>query len=995
MTPELRLLLDCVAAELDPDAASRIRTALTDEVDWELFARKAASHGLAGPAGDALDRVAPDLVPDEILAAFRANLDDAVPSDNDPLDRLADITDALAANGIEAIAFKGPALAFQAYGKTASATARDLHFLIRQSELARTVATLRGLGYERERRLTAAQYELIHRLQGQEIMFDQSGIVAVPCTRLVPQAMALDIDHGALWQRAQRTALRGRTMLLPAPEDHCLILAVHGGRELWWKIHAARDFAAFVASQPSLDWSAIARRARAQGCLRMVQLAASLSRRFFGAVIPDVVATMEPGDPAVARIVARWDADEIVSPPDNRTVSIERLQLHDGLTRRARYLLRTCFLPGPQLVAAVALPRRLRFAYIPLAFAHDAIALPLWIAFKRARARLRHARDALATSDLALALMPASPAARQDIKRHQAARAGAKRALATNKRDAAAWHSLGDALSGLRRYRQSIACYDKALAIVPDNWTIWDKRRGAIRASGEAVGQDFAATPRDANAWAVRAGHLWFSGRFTEAAAACDRALELDPDHVVAMRLGIHCRLHSCDWRRRDDDERQIAANLKSGIHVIKGVDHHGICDSEAELLAGSQLTASRIRQFETPLWRGERYRHDRIRIAYVSADLRDHATAYLMAGIFEQHDRSRFETTAISLGQDDGGDMRRRIVAAFDRFIDAQPMTDAEVAALLRTLEIDIAIDLKGYTSGARSEIFARRPAPVQVSYLGFPGTLAASFIDYILADRVVIPEDQRQYYSEQVVYLPHSYYPTDSMHRIAEDTPTRAEAGLPESGFVFACFNSSYKLSPGIFALWMRLLHSVDNSVLWLLETNASATLNLRREAKRHGIAPERLVFAPRKPSAEHLARQRLADISLDTLPCNAHTTATDALWAGLPVLTCMGHTLVGRVAASVLYAIGLPELVTTSLADYEEMALLLARDPYRLAAIRAKLASNRLTEPLFDTGRKTRSLEAAYTAMWQRSQRGEAPKAFTVDECARPDLAAAAHS
>jgi predicted O-linked N-acetylglucosamine transferase (SPINDLY family) len=299
----------------------------------------------------------------------------------------------------------------------------------------------------------------------------------------------------------------------------------------------------------------------------------------------------------------------------------------------------------------------------------------------------------------------------------------------------------------------------------------------------------------------------------------------------------------------------------------------------------------------------------------------------------------------------------------------------------MLREQEIDIAIDLNGYTGDARTGILSRRPAPVQVNYLGYPGTMGAPFIDYIIADRMVIPEENRVQYSEQIVYMPHAYQANDRRRRVAEKTPSRAEAGLPETGFVFACFNNTHKIGPEIFSIWVRLLQQTEGSVLWLFEDNALAADNLRREAAARGLAPERLVFAPRMKPPEHLARTRLADLFLDTLPYNAHTTASDALWMGLPVVTCPGKTFPARVAASLLQAIGLPELVTHSLEEYEALARALARDPARLAALKGKLARNRDTEPMFDTARFTRYLESAYTTMWERHQTGLPPEAFAV--------------
>jgi protein O-GlcNAc transferase len=325
---------------------------------------------------------------------------------------------------------------------------------------------------------------------------------------------------------------------------------------------------------------------------------------------------------------------------------------------------------------------------------------------------------------------------------------------------------------------------------------------------------------------------------------------------------------------------------------------------------------------------------------------------------------------------------MRRRITASFDRFVDVQAMSDFEVAKLLRNLEIDIVVDLNGSSGDCRTGIFAHKPVPVQVSFLGYPGTMALPFFEYIIADPVVIPDGHRIYYAEQVVYMPHTYMPNDRTRQILARAPSRTDAGLPTTGFVFACHNSEYKISPEIFDTWMRLLKTVDGSVLWLKSPNSSAIVNFRREANARGVAPERLVFAPRLTQAkDHLTRLQLADLFLDTRPYNAHATACDALWAGVPVVTCLGNTFPGRVAASVLHAIGLTELVTSSLPEYEGLAAALALDPDRLATIKAKLMRKRGTEPLFDTGRFTRDLESAYTIMWKRQQDGLPAASFAV--------------
>jgi predicted O-linked N-acetylglucosamine transferase (SPINDLY family) len=365
-----------------------------------------------------------------------------------------------------------------------------------------------------------------------------------------------------------------------------------------------------------------------------------------------------------------------------------------------------------------------------------------------------------------------------------------------------------------------------------------------------------------------------------------------------------------------------------------------------------------------------------------VSADFNASAVATLMAGVFEHHDRTQFEITAMSMGSDVQTDMRSRLKKPFEHFADARAMDEHDIASHLRRMETDIAVDLMGFTGECRPKIFTFRPAPLQVNFLGFPGTMGADYMDYIIADRIVVPDEHKGAYTEKVVHLPDTYLPSDRTRTIDERAPSRAEAGLPERSFVFASFNNAYKFSPTMFGVWMRLLSQVEGSVLWLPEHHPLTTLNLIREAGARGVDARRLVFARQVPSpAGHLARLRLADLFLDTLPYNAHTTANDALWAELPVLTCLGNSFAGRVAASLLHAVGLSELITNSLSAYEALALKLAREPERLAAVKAKLKHNRESHPLFDTARFTRHLEAAFTIMWERRQRGEQPKAFAV--------------
>lgn len=452
-----------------------------------------------------------------------------------------------------------------------------------------------------------------------------------------------------------------------------------------------------------------------------------------------------------------------------------------------------------------------------------------------------------------------------------------------------------------------------------------------------------------------------------QAADSLQLALDIAPRMPYALGHLVWNRIAQCRWEGIAERIASLREQVRRDGVPAMPFEFVALCDDPAELRRCAELHVARsLGARPAPLWQGEHYRHDRIRLAYLSADFCDHATAYLMAGLFERHDRSRFETVALSYGPDDASPMRKRLGQAFERFIDVRTLSDAAAARVLRDLEIDVAVDLKGHTTDARPGILAHRPAPVQVSYLGFPGTTGTDFIDYVLADRHVLPESEQAAWSEKVVYLPECYQANDAGRAIADRTPSRAEAGLPSQGFVYCSFNNNYKITPQVFDAWMRLLRQVPASVLWVLEDNTGARGNLQRAAEARGVAPQRLVFAPRVPHAEHLARHRLADLFLDTLPYNAHTSASDALWAGLPLLTCTGNTFAGRVAGSLLHAIGLPELVTHSLAEYEALALQLAANPGRLSALRARLAANRMTAPLFDTDRFRRHLEAAYLRM-----------------------------
>lgn len=571
---------------------------------------------------------------------------------------------------------------------------------------------------------------------------------------------------------------------------------------------------------------------------------------------------------------------------------------------------------------------------------------------------------------------------------HQDALAAYDKALSIKPDLADVLYVRGSVLQKLSRYAEALASYDKALAIKPTYPEAFNNRGNTLQSlkrlteAVESYDNALAIKPALTNALYNRGNALARLNRHEEAIADFSKALEVNRDYPYAIGNLAHSLAHICDWSNFESIKKRIVREVRSGKTSSFPFTFLSISDSPSDqFVCASNYVRDRYPMVMPPLWAGEQYEHNRIRVAYLSADFRDHAVAYLMAGLFERHDKTRFEITAVSFRPDSRGVMQKRLKNAVERFIDVRQENDLEVAKLLRELEIDVAVDLMGFTTDCRPRIFAYRAAPIQVNYLGFPGTTGAEYIDYVLADRFVVPEDQYPYYSEKVVYLPDCFQVNDSKRRIARRTPTRAEVGLPEDGFVFCCFNNTYKLTPEVFDIWMRLLHQVDRSVLWLLQPRAVTATNLRREAQARGVNPERLVFAPRVKVEHYLARYRLADLFLDTLPYNAGTTASDALWAGLPVLTRAGNTFAARMAGSLLHAVRLPELVTHTAADYEALAVGLATDRTRLDGIKEKLASNRQTTPLFDTDCFRRHIEAAYTAMWEISQRGEPPRAFAV--------------
>ncbi|MGY4572963.1 O-linked N-acetylglucosamine transferase family protein [Bradyrhizobium sp. USDA 3256] len=605
--------------------------------------------------------------------------------------------------------------------------------------------------------------------------------------------------------------------------------------------------------------------------------------------------------------------------------------------------------------------------------------------------KLERPEEALASLDRAIALKPNDAGAHNDrgnvlndLKRFDDALASYDRAPGI----AGACYNRGNVLIELDRLEEAIASYDRAIALRPDYAEAYNNRGSALfrlrhhEAALASIDKSIQRKGDDAAAHANRGKVLSTLARYHEALAAYDKAVALKPDQADIEGYRLHAKSHMCDWADLDAECDRLIESIRNRNATTPPFLFCSVPSSTADqLLCATRWTAKNHPPSASQRWRGERYHHDRIRVGYFSSDFCNHATSLLMAGMFECHDRSKFETVAISWSPNDPSEMRRRLEASFDRFVEVRDINDDEVADLIRRSEIDILVDLKGFTGGSRTRVLGRRPAPIQVNYLGYPGTLGAPFIDYIIADRTVIPDHHREFYSEKVVALPNSYQANDDKRVIADRLFTRGDVGLAPTGFVFCCFNNNYKITPDMFDRWMRILGRVEGSMLWLLEANAESAANLRKEAVARGVAAERLVFAPRMSLPDHLARHRLAGLFLDSTPYNAHTTASDALWAGLPVLTILGDTFASRVAASLLHAIGLPELIAQSPETYERMAVDLATRPEKLAALKTRLAANRLTAPLFDTKRFTRHVEAAYTAMYERHQAGIAPDHIVV--------------
>ncbi|HEX4240917.1 MAG TPA: tetratricopeptide repeat protein [Steroidobacteraceae bacterium] len=652
--------------------------------------------------------------------------------------------------------------------------------------------------------------------------------------------------------------------------------------------------------------------------------------------------------------------------------------------------------------------------------------------------RLGRAREAFADCNAALAGGPedaatlmARGAALIGLDRPADAAACLERAVRLAPANASAHADLGLALTQLARLDEGLASVDRALDLDPGladalstrGWLLI--RLGRHHEAAASVERALELRPRFAEAWTVLGVARKSANRLDEARACFERALEIDSRSTdargnlgaVLMEMGrfaaalevfrplllanpppdyalgqlFEAELRTVDWSGYAAHGGAIVEAVTRRRQAVRPFFFLAVCDDPARQLECARMYAERHYGTLVPEPFMPRVAAaaassppptDRIRVAYVSGEFSEHAVSYLIAGLLERHDRARFEITAISLRAPQDSDMGRRIRAAVDRFVDVSAVGDAEVVAQMRALEIDIAVDLSGYTGAGRTGIFARRAAPLQINYLAFPGTMGISCMDYIVADRFVIPPQSRAHYFEHVVYLPGSFQANDDRRVIGAAAPSRAECGLPERGFVFCSFNNTYKINPAFFAVWLDLLREMPDSVLWLLGEDDAARRNLRGRAAAAGIDPARLVFAQRLPYAHHLGRLTRADLFLDSLPFNGGTTASDALWAGVPLVTQAGASLAARMGGSLLGAVGLPELITNDGTAYAALALRLARDPALLASLRARLAVNRSAAPLFDTRRFCRGLESAYATMVERHRRGEPPADFAVE-------------
>ena len=578
-------------------------------------------------------------------------------------------------------------------------------------------------------------------------------------------------------------------------------------------------------------------------------------------------------------------------------------------------------------------------------------------------------------------------AANAALQEYDAAINSYKQAIKIRPDYADTYSNMGNALKNKSELDAAIDSYKQAIKIKPDYTEAYYNMGNALRKKGELD----AAIDSYQQAIKIKSDYteayynmglaLKDKGTLDAAIDCFKQALKITPDYEVAQAHRLHHQAHICDWAAIEQD-REVIPKIGTLTQSIDPFVVLALEDVPERHRLRSQIFAkSRFKQNRLPLPIRPTQRPKRLRIGYFSPDFKGHPVAYLMAKLIETHDRDCFEVYGYSIGTAADDEMRRRLIEGFDVFDDVGGMSDIDVALLARQDKIDIAIDLTGYTQDNRTEIFAYRAAPIQINFLGYPGTMGVNFIDYIIADQNLIPAESQKYYSEKPIYLPHAYMPTDNTRRISTNPITRSEMGLPEHGFVFCCFNNNYKISALEFDIWMRLLLKIEGSVLWVRKSNKWSETNFCKEAQKRGVDPYRIVFAGKLPMEEHLARHKLADIFLDTFAFNAHTTATEALWAGLPVVTKLGKGFAARVAGSLLTAIDMPELITDTEEEYEKLILELATNPEQLASIKQKLANNLSSKPLFNTELFTKHLEDGYRQAYQHYFHGKKPKPIYV--------------
>jgi predicted O-linked N-acetylglucosamine transferase (SPINDLY family) len=604
--------------------------------------------------------------------------------------------------------------------------------------------------------------------------------------------------------------------------------------------------------------------------------------------------------------------------------------------------------------------------------------------------QLEHYEEACASFDAVLAIGPAAEAyklrgnALRQLELLSAAIASYDEAIALQPNDGETYNNRGVAESDARRYAPAVADFDRAISIEPRRAIYHYNRGNALQkllrhaAAVASYDQAIALETDGVRGYYNRGNSLYALGQYEAAIASYDLALQSEADTRFIHGARLIARMQICDWNGLQGDIQQLLAAIERSepasvpFPVLVSVD-----STKWQQMAARSWARQHVPKHPLPAI-AQRDRHDKIRVAYFSPDFRKHAVSVLAVELLESHDRSGFEIAAFSFSDAPPDELTLRLQPAFDHFVDVRDRSDQEIALIAREMEIDIAVDLAGFTERSRPGVFATRAAPVQVAYLGFPGTMGAEYMDYLMADRTVISHQDACNYDEKIIYLPNSYLPNDSTRTISSVTQQRQEFGLPPGSFVFCCFNRSYKITPSTFDSWMRILRQIDGSVLWLSRYSTKACSNLQRWAEQSGVDGERLVFSEQVASpSEHLARHRLADLFLDTLPYNAHATAMDALWAGLPLLTCIGEGFAGRVGASLLKAVNLPELITSSRQDYEELAVKLATDPGLLTAIRQRLKINRETTPLFDTRRLVRDIESGYRLIYERYRENSPPQ------------------